>query len=96
MIVVYVLADFGSVGGGWLSSALIKRNWTVNGARKTAMLVCALLILPVGTTTSIHQVDLLTLDGNFTDENPSIEKTGKIHQIRFDGIFTHPIVDTFG
>ncbi len=38
MIVVYVLADFGSVGGGWLSSALMKRNWTVNGARKTAML----------------------------------------------------------
>jgi MFS transporter, ACS family, hexuronate transporter len=47
MIVVYVLADFGSVGGGWLSSALMKRNWTVNAARKTAMLVCAILILPV-------------------------------------------------
>lgn len=47
MIVVYVLADFGSVGGGWLSSALLKRNWTVNAARKTAMLVCAILILPV-------------------------------------------------
>jgi ACS family hexuronate transporter-like MFS transporter len=47
MIVVYLLADVGSVGGGWFSSALIKRNWTVNGARKTAMLICALLILPV-------------------------------------------------
>lgn len=47
MIIVYVLADFGSVGGGWLSSALMKRNWTVNAARKTAMLVCAILILPV-------------------------------------------------
>jgi MFS transporter, ACS family, hexuronate transporter len=47
MIVVYVLADFGSVGGGWLSSFLMKRNWTANGARKTAMLVCAILILPV-------------------------------------------------
>ncbi len=47
MIVVYLLADVGSVGGGWLSSFLLKRNWTVNAARKTAMLVCAILILPV-------------------------------------------------
>jgi MFS transporter, ACS family, hexuronate transporter len=47
MIVVYLLADVGSVGGGWFSSFLLKRNWTVNGARKTAMLICALLILPV-------------------------------------------------
>ena len=47
MITVYLLADVGSVGGGWFSSFLLKRNWTVNGARKTAMLVCALLILPV-------------------------------------------------
>jgi MFS transporter, ACS family, hexuronate transporter len=47
MIVVYLLADVGSVGGGWFSSSLIKRKWTVNTARKTAMLICALLILPV-------------------------------------------------
>jgi ACS family hexuronate transporter-like MFS transporter len=47
MIIVYLLADVGSVAGGWFSSSLIKRNWTVNAARKTAMLICALLILPV-------------------------------------------------
>jgi ACS family hexuronate transporter-like MFS transporter len=47
LITVYVLADVGSVAGGWFSSALLKRGWTVNAARKTAMLVCALLILPV-------------------------------------------------
>jgi len=47
MITVYLLADVGSVGGGWFSSALLKRKWSVNAARKTAMLVCALLILPV-------------------------------------------------
>lgn len=46
LIVVYLVADVGSVGGGWLSSALIKRGWTVNRARKTAMLVMALLIVP--------------------------------------------------
>ncbi|MBN1568064.1 MAG: MFS transporter [Acidobacteria bacterium] len=47
MITVYLLADVGSVGGGWLSSFLLGRGWTTNAARKTAMLVCALLILPV-------------------------------------------------
>src|SRR5512141_1784495 len=46
LIVIYVLADFGSVGGGWLSGALIKRNWTVNKARKTTMLIAALVIVP--------------------------------------------------
>jgi MFS transporter, ACS family, hexuronate transporter len=47
MVVVYLLADVGSVSGGWFSSALIKRSWTVNKARKIAMLICALLIMPV-------------------------------------------------
>ncbi len=47
LIVIYVVADVGSIGGGWLSSSLIKRGWTVNAARKTAMLICALLVTPV-------------------------------------------------
>ena len=47
LVVIYVAADVGSVGGGWLSSSLIKRGWTVNKARKTAMLVCALSVVPV-------------------------------------------------
>ena len=46
IIVVYVIADVGSVGGGWISSALIKRGWSVNRARKTTMLAMALLIVP--------------------------------------------------
>jgi ACS family hexuronate transporter-like MFS transporter len=47
LIVIYVIADVGSVGGGWLSSTLIKRGWSVNRARKTAMLVCALAVTPI-------------------------------------------------
>jgi ACS family hexuronate transporter-like MFS transporter len=46
LIVIYLIADVGSVGGGWVSSALIKRGWTVNAGRKTAMLIPALLIVP--------------------------------------------------
>jgi len=39
--VVYLLADFGSVGGGWISGFLIRRGWTSGKARKAAMAMCA-------------------------------------------------------
>jgi len=47
LIAIYVIADVGSIGGGWLSSALIRRGATVNRARKTAMLICALCVTPI-------------------------------------------------
>jgi ACS family hexuronate transporter-like MFS transporter len=46
LIIVYVIADVGSVAGGWLSGALIARGYTANRGRKIAMLVAALLIVP--------------------------------------------------
>jgi MFS family permease len=54
LIIIYVLSDIGSIGGGWLSSTLIRRGWTVNRARKTALLASALVILPVVLVTRIH------------------------------------------
>jgi len=47
LIVIYLVADIGSIGGGWISSALIKRGWTVNAGRKIAMLICALAVVPI-------------------------------------------------
>ena len=47
LIAIYLIADIGSIGGGWLSSALIKRGWSVNAGRKTAMLICAIAVLPM-------------------------------------------------
>jgi ACS family hexuronate transporter-like MFS transporter len=47
LITVYLLADVGSVFGGWLSSSLIGKGRSVNVARKSAMLLCAIFILPV-------------------------------------------------
>jgi ACS family hexuronate transporter-like MFS transporter len=47
LVAIYIAADFGSVGGGWLSSSLLKRDWNVNRARKSAMLICALCVVPV-------------------------------------------------
>jgi len=47
LVIIYLSADVGSIGGGWLSSALLKRGWTVNAARKTALFVCALAVTGV-------------------------------------------------
>jgi MFS transporter, ACS family, hexuronate transporter len=47
LAVVYVVSDLGSIAGGWLSSRLIRRGATVNVARKLAMLIAALLVIPV-------------------------------------------------
>jgi len=47
LIIIYVLADVGSIGGGWLSSAFIKRGWDINKGRKTAMLICAICVVPI-------------------------------------------------
>ncbi|HEY8231584.1 MAG TPA: MFS transporter [Vicinamibacteria bacterium] len=47
LVVIYLIADFGSIGGGWLSSALIKRGWAINRARKTTMLCMALCVMPI-------------------------------------------------
>ena len=46
LIVIYLLADVGSVFGGWLSGAFIKRGWSVNAGRKMTMLIAAVLIVP--------------------------------------------------
>jgi ACS family hexuronate transporter-like MFS transporter len=47
LIVIFVLADIGSITGGWLAGRLIRLGWSVNRARKGAMLICAMLIVPV-------------------------------------------------
>jgi MFS transporter, ACS family, aldohexuronate transporter len=68
---VYIIADVGSVFGGYLSSALIKRGWSVNSARKTAMAIFAsivpsvviasqtrsawLAVILIGVATACHQ-----------------------------------------
>ncbi|WP_246172788.1 MFS transporter [Nitrospirillum amazonense] len=47
LVLVYILADMGSVLGGWGSSRLLARGVGLNRARKTAFLVCALVVAPV-------------------------------------------------
>ncbi|HSC45879.1 MAG TPA: MFS transporter [Candidatus Acidoferrum sp.] len=47
IFVIYLISDVGSVAGGWLSSNMIRRGISANAARKIAMLVCALCIMPI-------------------------------------------------
>lgn len=56
LVVIYLVADVGSIGGGWLSSSLIKRGWSVNAGRKTAMLICALSVLPIVFASQVKEV----------------------------------------
>jgi ACS family hexuronate transporter-like MFS transporter len=47
LVAIYVLADVGSVLGGWMSSRRLQRGVSLNAARKSAMLFCALAAIPV-------------------------------------------------
>ncbi|QCR22397.1 MFS transporter [Pontibacter sp. SGAir0037] len=47
LAVVYTATTFGSIGGGYLSSYLIKRGWPVLKARKTTLLIVAFVVLPI-------------------------------------------------
>jgi ACS family hexuronate transporter-like MFS transporter len=47
LIAIYVAADVGSIGGGWISSAMLARGFSVNRSRKLAMLICAVAVTAV-------------------------------------------------
>jgi MFS transporter, ACS family, hexuronate transporter len=47
MIIVFLMADVGSILGGWLSSTMLHRGIGVNRARKTALFISALLVVPI-------------------------------------------------
>jgi ACS family hexuronate transporter-like MFS transporter len=53
---VYGMASVGSMIGGYISSIMLKRGFSVNASRKTAMLVCALAILPVVFAANVSSV----------------------------------------
>jgi ACS family hexuronate transporter-like MFS transporter len=65
LILVYVGATVGSIAGGWLSAAVMRRGYSLRTARRFAMLVCALgsvAVVGVPFTHSIGQaIGLLCL-----------------------------------
>jgi MFS transporter, ACS family, hexuronate transporter len=56
LMLVFLAASLGGVGGGWLSSKLLKSGRSVNAARKTAFLICALCVVPVYATPLVREV----------------------------------------
>lgn len=47
LVIVYAGTMIGSLGGGYLSSWLIKKGWPVYKARKLALLVAAFCVIPI-------------------------------------------------
>jgi len=56
VVLAYSISIVGSIGGGYLSSVMIKRGIGANVARKTAMLLCALLIAPIFAAPFVHHL----------------------------------------
>ena len=46
-IIIYLVSDGGSIFFGWLATRFIGLGWSVNRARKTTMLICALCVVPI-------------------------------------------------
>jgi len=44
---IYTMTTIGSIGGGWVSGYMIKKGMSPFKARKTAMLIFALLVIPI-------------------------------------------------
>jgi len=47
LVTIYLVADIGSVMGGYISSKLIQKGFTVNQARKFTMLFFAVSVTPI-------------------------------------------------
>ncbi|MGH9507537.1 MAG: MFS transporter, partial [Terriglobales bacterium] len=56
LVVIYNAASVGSIFGGWLPARLQALGWTLNRARKAAMLVCALAVVPIFAVVDLHNV----------------------------------------
>jgi ACS family hexuronate transporter-like MFS transporter len=60
-MVIYIISDGGSIFFGWLSSRLMKMGWSLNRARKTTMLLCALCVVPIFFAAQTQNVYIATV-----------------------------------
>lgn len=61
LILIYGGTTIGSIGGGYLSSYLIKKGWEINKARRVTMLLFALLVVPVMFSKYLDNMWLITI-----------------------------------
>lgn len=55
-LIIYIISDLGSIFFGWLATRFIGRGWSVNRARKTTMLICALAVVPILFAATTHSI----------------------------------------
>jgi ACS family hexuronate transporter-like MFS transporter len=56
LVIIYSCTTIGSIGGGYLSGALIKKGWPIYKARKTVMFVFAICVMPIFTVQYFHNM----------------------------------------
>jgi ACS family hexuronate transporter-like MFS transporter len=61
LIAIYGAASFGGIAGGWLSSNFIRRGKSIDYARKTSILICALCVVPVMFTARVPNLWLAVM-----------------------------------
>ncbi len=55
-LVIYLVSDFGSIFFGWLSTKFMQNGMSLNAARKTTLLICALCIMPIYFASTTHSL----------------------------------------
>jgi ACS family hexuronate transporter-like MFS transporter len=86
IIVIYLMADVGSVGGGWLSSTLINRGWSrQRGAQNRRCSPCAVAVVPIVAAASVQS----HVVGSRADQ------PGHCRASRLVGERVHLVSDTF-
>jgi ACS family hexuronate transporter-like MFS transporter len=63
LVSIYVIVTVLSIVGGWLAGYLVRRGWTATRARKTAMFVFALCVLPILAVTRVGDWGAVVLIG---------------------------------
>jgi ACS family hexuronate transporter-like MFS transporter len=58
---IYLISDFGSIGGGWLSSRMMRAGYSANAARKITMALSAACVVPIWFAQSIDNVWIAVL-----------------------------------
>jgi ACS family hexuronate transporter-like MFS transporter len=61
LIVIYAVSSAGGIGGGWISSKFIKMGKGIDFARKTTILFCAIIVLPIMLVSQIQDLWLSVL-----------------------------------
>jgi ACS family hexuronate transporter-like MFS transporter len=61
LIIIYSVSSVGGIAGGWLSSRFIQMGKSVDFARKTTILICALFVIPIVLVSQVHSLWLVIL-----------------------------------